>query len=531
MRLAGETSLESRGVSVLAGALLLGGPVWQYLYAQHYPFNRPEALVLSLGAMLLGAVAASLARAIGGAVEALVFGAMLFVFVDLQFDLHLWVPTAALVVACVGLPFLVRQRRAALTSITLSAFYAASLVRAGPDSWSREVPTQPIRSELPIVVHVILDGQWGVGGLRAAGDVETADFLTAFYRARGFELHEAAYSRFYRTRESVSSTLALGTVPGFTTPDPAPDEFRLREIPYFERLRARGYTIEVQQSSYMDYCRAASAPVDACETQPANSIATIGHLRGDWVSRALYAGRYLLNVRSHVYARLAGDPDTWRRANAGGGIVALSRAREAIARRATGGAVFFIHVLLPHRPVVVDSQCRALRERPWWREDAPFQPMGDSAWRSLLAFEAGQTRCAHLLIGTLIESVDAAVGRDRSIILVHGDHGARRYRDPPASLAPAALDRAALNAQFSTLLAVRRPGVPPALHSEPVPVQDFVEALVRQDFSGPVLGRWRHFVFGQPADTVPRALTPADMSWARTTAASDTSRRPGAAAP
>ena len=44
----GGSALESGRLYALAGALMTGGPVWHYLFVNRYPFDRPEAVVLSL---------------------------------------------------------------------------------------------------------------------------------------------------------------------------------------------------------------------------------------------------------------------------------------------------------------------------------------------------------------------------------------------------------------------------------------------------------------------------------------------------
>ena len=515
MKLVGGASGEPRWLNALAGALMLGGPVWHYLYVNRYPFDRPEAIVLPLLGAVAGAALISLGRQVGGLVEVLIFGVVLFGFVDLQFDLDHYLPTVIIASSCLAIPSIVRTRRAVLTSITLGTLYLASIPRFGPDAPPTQAATASEGAARPLLVHIILDGQWGIGGMRAEGDTATASFLTDFYLSRGFELYEAAYSRFARTQESIGSTVSLGAPPVFHSPQASPEGLSLRSIPYFDRLRAMGYSIRVYQSTYLDFCHARSAPVASCETQKANSIGNIGRLPGDWWIRGLQAGRYFINMTSHVYARLHPDPDTWRRANLGGALLAMQHASRDVASGLPRNSALFLHVLAPHRPVRVDADCRYLRDPPWRYEDPPFTLMSDSAWRSLLDFEAGQMRCVHRAVADLVAAVDNSVGREHSIIVIHGDHGVRRFQHPPASRAPALLDGRGLNAQFSTLLAVRRPGIPAALHGDAVPVQDFLRELVRHDFDGTTRGPFAHFVRGEPVDTLVRVLSISDMLWAR----------------
>ena len=83
------------------------------------------------------------------------------------------------------------------------------------------------------------------------------------------------------------------------------------------------------------------------------------------------------------------------------------------------------------------------------------------------------------------------------------------------------MDAAQLNSVFPTLLAVRRPGVPGAVHPEAVPLQDFMWSLIKSDFTAKRSGPWRHFIRAVPSDLLGeqtvRTLDSADMVWADTT--------------
>lgn len=514
---------ESTWLYALAGALLVGGPLWHYLFVNRYPFSRPEAILLPLGAALLGAGAAAVAHRIGGLVEHLVFGVLVYVFLDWQFDLEARIPTALIAIGCVALPYLVRSRRAALACITLGAFDLASLPRPS----ERFVPAagatvaRPAAVRLPLLVHIILDEQWGVGGLEAAGDSATAAMLRAFYLQRGFEVYEGAYSRSSQTRVSIPAVLSLGGPPGRVTAIPGNrDRFRLHANAYFEKLRAVGYTIHVYQTTHLDFCHSTPALVASCRTGTANSIANIGYLRGSWKVRAMLVARYFLNLRSHAYRILKRPPDAegWRRSSAGRGLASLAELRDAIAGRESGARAFFVHVLLPHRPLEVDSLCRAYAN-PAHRVNELPRHLSDSSWRAILLRYAAQDRCVHGALSEVLAAVDRTVGRDGAIVIIHGDHGPRMHRNAPEAMATR-LDTLQLNSKYSTLLAIRRPRVPAASHPGAVPIQDFLWELFRKDFAGAISGEWAPWVAGLASDsagppTFVQALTPSDMIWAR----------------
>ncbi|HEX6308121.1 MAG TPA: hypothetical protein VFZ69_08035 [Longimicrobiales bacterium] len=511
-----EKPAEPVGVAFAAGALMAGGPVWHYLLVNHYPLTRPEAVVLPLTAALIGGAIACVAWRLGGWIGTVLFAGLLYVFVDLQFDLHVQVPSAALIIGCVVLSRLLQAHRARLAVITLGVFYLAAL--PGFVQRTEYSAREAIRpgSSLPLVVHVILDEQWGIGGLRAAGDTATAEFLEEFYTDRGFEVYPAAYSRWAQTLASIPDVLNLGQP--YALDSVSPRRFRPKHNLYFERLRQRGYEIRVHQSTLLDYCRTARAEVVSCAEVDGNSIANLAYYRGPWTRRALIVSRYFLNVASHAYTKLHHDPTVWRRAVAGGGLRQLDRVRDEIASGPAKGTAFFIHALLPHRPLEVDAQCRAYAN--------PGQRVGyddgvgasDSLFRAHLGLYAAQTRCAHRAVAAVLDAIDSIAGRGSSIVIVHGDHGSRMSQEDLEEMTVARYDEQQLNAVFPTLLAIRRPGVPAAVHPEPVPAQEFLWHLVASDFKGDPPPVWSHFVGTRPSaitvsDTI-RELDVDEMIWA-----------------
>ena len=519
------TEPEPYWVYALAGALLTGGPVWHYLFVSDYPL-RPEAIVLPIGGALVGALIAVFAARSGNFIATIVCATLLLVFVDLQFDLHKHIPTLLIAVVCIGLAHLFRQRLAIIVCVTLGAFYLVTLPRLARDRAPRPssvIPTPALAR--PLLVHVILDEQWGTGGLRAAGDSATAAFLEDFYLDHGFEIYSGAYSRWSLTKTSIPDLLSLGQ--SFARDSlSAPvkvvwgeQQIRLRSNPYFERLRQRGYTVHVYQSGYLDYCNTHGAEVTSCDRTRSNSISNLGYLRGPWTRRALIVSRFFLNVTSNIYVTLHPDTEVWRRAVIGGAVAQFDLLVYDLVTLRPAGAAFFVHVLMPHRPVEVDSECHAKFDRTQpVTTGRRRNPMSDSSWRAALHEYAEQTRCAHRSIAHLLAAIDSTLGRDRSIVIIHGDHGSRMLRHGDAAMHLSAMDAGQLNSLFSTLLAIRRPGIRAAVHPQPVPLQDFMWQLIQSDFTAESPGRWRHFVRAAPsdvggADTL-RMLDLAAMVWA-----------------
>lgn len=501
---------------IAAGALLTGGPVWRYLYVSGYALTRVEFFVLPILAALIGMTAAYAAYRLGAIVGPVVFGLLIMLFLDLQFLVSAWpVRGLALAIVCIFAALLLRRRVAVLSVVVLLTFYATSLPQYGngvPHDEHRSHAT--VSGHEPLLVHLVLDEQWGIGGLRAAGDTVLADYLTRFYYGRGFQVYEAAYSRAPNTRSSLPLLVGLGQRPalekGFdrrTGPT-----HRLLANPYFAELRKRGYEIAVFQSTYMDYCHGRGAAVTSCNTAVATSVANVGDMRGTWTERALIAGRLFLNLESGIYDRARHDGLVWRRTFAGRGLRQLDEIRGSIASSPARGKAIFAHVLLPHRPLEVGANCEPGKRiyRPMIRDTAAFR-------KAFMPLYRAQVLCLHQSVGEIIDAIDERFGREGAVVVIHGDHGSRFKGDVDDW---AALHDQNLSINFSTLLAIRGPGIPAGVRSEPVPLQDFFWAFARSGFAETPTRSWQHYVVGDfdkpvhRADTL-RQLDPAKMAWAR----------------
>jgi arylsulfatase A-like enzyme len=236
----------------------------------------------------------------------------------------------------------------------------------------------------------------------------------------------------------------------------------------------------------------------------------------------MWVARYILGTRSHIYARLFPVQTSWRRSAVGGGLAAGRHLTSAIGSHPKGGIAWFAHLLLPHRPVNADEECRVQtdpsRQLPY--NDLPDEHPTDLSWRAELRAYAGQVRCAHRVLAGVLDAIDRTVGRDHSIVIVHGDHGSRMHqfdRHHP-NLPLEAYTPSELNSDFATLLAVRRPQVPGTLHREPAPVQEVIWELVRSGFTGALPEAWPQYVGKMPDRTHAQRVRPlaaSDMPWAR----------------
>jgi hypothetical protein len=144
--------------------------------------------------------------------------------------------------------------------------------------WVQEHRTERAvdHSDLPLVIHLVLDEQIGVEGIPAAFDPRGSvrALLKRVFLDQDFELFGRAFTQYYATEHSLSHLVSLsGSAPrnagliGARRPQ--------RNV-YFETMARRGYRIHVHQSDYFDFCtEQGDFEVDSCLTYTLESVKAI----------------------------------------------------------------------------------------------------------------------------------------------------------------------------------------------------------------------------------------------------------------
>jgi hypothetical protein len=352
---------------------------------------------------------------------------------------------------------------------------------------------------LPVVVHLILDEHTGPAGmtpdLPGADAARTA--LTTFYPDNGFRLYDRAYSQFDHTALSLSTALNLdstGMASHYLTPRRY--GYQLDRNRYLDQLAAAGYRIKIYQSDFFDFCSAGTAGVEAClEYRPnavdAAAVSALG-LRG---RVRLLVDMYYSSIAVVKLATLGQNSfNRWLARNdiplpelsmwhgrAGPAAVApvINRMESDLAR-GTRGTVYFAHLLTPHYPYVFGPDCDIRPTESWLlshRNDGTNTP---ASRRKRYAAYFDQTRCVLKDINRLINTMKHAGTFDDATFVVHGDHGARINLHDPRAETVSTMDNAAFADAFSTLFAVRRPGIEPGTDNRMVPLP----ALIRHVLTG-----------------------------------------------
>jgi hypothetical protein len=247
--------------SALAGALLLVTPLVVFLRYQLYSLFTPEA-VACLGILGLAGAGIGMTLEIFGAWgRAVLYALLIALTVDIQVDQPdrwrlLWLAFFASLALLIVLRHRLPRWGVAILSINflISLLAPADRGDLGAVTNNDAMPGNP---DLPVVVHLILDGHIGVEGIPAEIDRDGSESraIRDLYLKHGFRVFGRAYSRYYRTHNSIPAVLNFdrpAVIQEYVTSN-GPD-WTLEANRYFQEMTDKGYAIRVVQSTYLDYC-------------------------------------------------------------------------------------------------------------------------------------------------------------------------------------------------------------------------------------------------------------------------------------
>jgi hypothetical protein len=493
--------------AAVAPFLLLVTPFAIFLKYHGYPFTRPEIGICVL-ALALVALAAGVVASWSRVTEVLVLATLLTLFADIQFHPPKGtIGLAALFLVFVATLWILRRHAAQILSLTVATMLIASLVLPQPPTTAGEesfVPKSPPHSDLPFVLHVLLDEQIGIEGLPASViPPDTVKQLQAFYEQRGFLLFGRAYSKYYNSDRSIGHLLNIKNgryVPTLIAPGASGLWKDLRRNAYFARFAQQGYAIRVYQPDYMDLC-ADPRLKTSCYTYDATSLHPLVRLAMPVSGKVrVVAGMYL--DRSTLYnqvrrlyklvrKRLAGSVHlpawNWERnrLSPASSLDVLDKVRADVANGRPGEMVF-AHLLLPHYPYVFDAQCRPRPTADWLErldhDDAPPGAINSPQGRAIrYAHYIEQVRCTHKKLAELVAAIPPALQHD-AIVVVNGDHGSRIPLVEPIVPHDAQMSSADYTDSFSTMFAVRSPDIAPGYDRRIAPITCILWSLVETNF-------------------------------------------------
>ncbi len=341
----------------------------------------------------------------------------------------------------------------------------------------------------PPVIHIVLDEHIGIEGIPIdiAGGEELKEELKAFYKQFGFRLYGRAFTHWSETQYALGALLNARMVPDGLirrSQDPRADYF-LTQNRWFDTLSDRGFNIRVYQSDYLDLCLREAPGIQSCHVSPANSISLLraSDLPTDQLARVM--------LESFVESLAIGLGTKLKPKYRLGALAApevLSQITQDLALAPRGTAVF-AHLLMPHHSYVYDSACNLKKDISLWQNSsdpvALNQPTSSpTSRRERYIFYFEQTRCAYKLLGEFFRNLQKINMFDDSTVILHGDHGSRIGLFSPAAGGLTAISEADIVTYFSTLYAVKRPGLAPIYDPRMRSIQAlFAESFLEQDLS------------------------------------------------
>lgn len=515
--------MKKLSVDVFAVFLALSAPLVGFLTFHKYSLTTPENL-LFFGLLLAVALILGVLAKVGGKfIKAAIAAMLMTLLVDYQFSDTLQSDGAVFAIIYLALVFgalflLSRVLHESLSQVLIAVFatiIVTTVFMPTPMEPSRITGAldTPVNKELPPVIHIVLDEHIGIEGIPASikGGRDLKELLKEYYVSQGFTLFGKAFSNSYKTSRSLGSLVTLGEVlpeDNLTNKNEEKgtwgSSFAILENPFFDLMKKRGYHFNIYQIDYLDFCAGFSKFPGACITYPCCSVRQLAPLPLSAVQKfRVVAGAFLEPLVTYKITRKAyrflghvGLPIPyweWERTYVStvSGFDILNRLKSDVGQKGRG-QFYFAHVLLPHSPYIYGRGC-AVNPPEKWLSNFSEKAIDPDRWRGvnqytknmpetraeryLLYFE--QTQCTLKLLGGVFQSLKEAGLYDESIIIIHGDHGSRLPLMEPNSSRTEPLSTADMVDSFSSLFAVKAPGITPGYDLRRLSIPSLFADLVK----------------------------------------------------
>ena len=456
-----KQNLSNAATHALAVALALIAPLSVFLTANEYSVVAPEVWPIYLLALLFGLLVAVfvlmrkplLSRA---GLWAGVTTAIALMVADIS--------VFTLVVAAIALATLLKllgEHAAKITllaalvhvSATIALSQTSSTFSGQNESALARLNESP-NSDLPPVLHIVFDEMIGPHGLPAemleTGKIQSS--ISALFNAQGFDVLRRAYTQYGSTSDSISNLFNFDSSPVqgryYSRAELRPV---LSENRYFQHLSGLGYSIDVYESSHLDFCNTPAVTVSNCYRYRGNSIAAIRDhdfattRKSRFILESfLESSRFWRGLRRSYNAgteAVGVDLPVWAISNSHSGPLTSMPVIEHLTsalREMRSGQVYFAHLMLPHYPYALNADCTIKPNIDAWAHRAPRSVLGTLRQQNDTSSRAAryaqylqQYQCTLRTIVALFDAIRSSGQWQDSIIIVQGDHGSRIVRHFP----------------------------------------------------------------------------------------------------
>lgn len=489
----GERATEY-ALRLAAWALVLAGSLLNLLNFNDYPLVSPEVGLVLLAIAPVAAIAAVLHTA-APRLSFVFTGILVGLAVDLNSDGEIVAVAAGLAAAALAFRWdqvVLKLAIAGFSAVMLSQVATASISAGGPIG-SAKAATTPDRlhsADQPRpIVHIVLDSYLGMEGMSAdpAGFASLRRDNVDFWTGHGFRLYEGAYSRHANTVNSIPHMLSFGKRP-FATTTQRLQHVSPGRLDYFDVLAARKYRVSAIMPDFIDLCF--QQKIADCRHFRRSDLSSVAYFDLPTTDRArtvaitmagmsrLSASAYITIWNAAIYLGLAEPGRMYEETK----LFPLASAKaldefEADLSSIQPGEVRFAHLLLPHDPYAFTADCKVRPKADWLSEGGPG---GDIATRD--ARYRDQMRCLMSRIHGVLAELDSGPHGREAIVIVHGDHGSRIAGTRPSSDGEQS-SRRDLAMTYSTLFAIRAPGIGPGVVAGRAPIEDLLGSFVHSGFA------------------------------------------------
>ncbi len=503
-----------RFIFFLTVSSILYSPFLIFLQHNKQDFFRPESLFVLLIFLFVGGSLSIFQRRGSNLPACFIYAAFLVLLVDIQLQWPGWFGKALLAeyLGFLAALWIFRQHihRILLTIFAVSIVGTILLSAFDFDAHPRSTTLRAAeRADLPTIVHIILDEHISINGIPTdiPGGISAQNELKEFYRKNGFVTFGSAYSPYAWTLDAIPTTLNFVETPSpyhYSKPGKSASQYFVTANKYFENIVEKGYGIRVYQAAVLDFCQKSPVPLISCTTYQIDDIHGFeNYSENFWRISYVLINKYL--QMSFLYREIKSfyqtlkmrleksgislpspgiDLPKWVGWSATVGPIATLPVVEKLASDLafrSKGIMFFAHLLAPHHPYSLTSNCQVRQPLFSWKGALPFQlpantdPDKDRRIRYQLYFD--QIRCSMSQLQKLFDGLRAQGIFDDAIIIIHGDHGSRiSTTEPTKQNYPKMKGRDFLDL-YATHFAAKLPGQKSDFIARPIPVWRLLKSV------------------------------------------------------